>query len=199
MSHPNKSINSDSLKRRSFVAPRQAAGCGHRYVYKYRKPNMKKLSLPLLFIALVPNIAQGEEHSNSWGIGLSPLYSGIGAAYREKSPEYYSYYSLGCFAIGYGEGRGLIYDCGAGISLLWPISSIKTNKHGLGLTASLTYAKNRGSDDDSGATIKFGPVYSYFFSGIDEKGLNIQFAPYVEYFNEDVSFYKLGFGFGYQY
>lgn len=52
------------------------------------------------------------------GIGLSPLYHGLGVNIGKQSDDALVFISTGCPAIGYGGSTGWIYSCGLGAGFI---------------------------------------------------------------------------------
>jgi len=113
------------------------------------------------------------------GIGIGPLYSGIGLNYGKTAPKSFTYGSLGC--IGFSTGESANYadgekvdeqtnqnsNCGFGFGHI-STSMFTSNKHGLGLNIGLTH-----NTFDSRNELRIAPGYHYFFNGIDKPGATL--------------------------
>ena len=169
---------------------------------------MKKIII-LFLLMLSSSMSYGEEKRSAFGIGAGSHYNGLGVNFGTYYPGYYQYYSLGCYAIGYGGGNGFIYDCGVGFGFL-TTSIFKNNKHGIGGSVGLSHVGGRlysssisdagpfNTQERSGPAYQISTNYAYFFEGLGEKGWNIGAAVILESFKGDI---KYGFtpSVGFQY
>lgn len=153
--------------------------------------NKNILVFPLLF--LISKIACGDEPNSKYGIGMGSLNNGLGISYRIDNISYYNYYSVGCYSLGYGEGVGLISNCGIGLSLV--SNSYYNSHHAIGLKIGLSYYKRRF---DSNFAYQFGANYIYYFSGIKKNGWNMEIGPIFQYIDNRIKLTAI-IGFGYQF
>ena len=153
---------------------------------------MKRAIIGVMLFSAVVTV-NGEERSSSIGLGIGPLYNGIGFGYKVPTSNSFSYFSVGCPSVGYGGDSGWLLNCGAGYSLVFAPTMNK--KHGVGANLGVGYS-HRGIG--SGASLIAGVNYSYFFSGIDRRGWNIQAGTGMEYFRQELAPTGI-IGFGYQF
>ncbi len=113
----------------------------------------------------------------SFGLGVGPLYNGLGVNIGFISSENLKFVALGCSGGMHSSRHGTDVTCGAGIG--WVRSDIltkKNDKHGIGLHFGLNY-DTRDNDFEPVLSIP----YVFFFKGIDTRGWNIGAAPLVKW------------------
>jgi len=117
------------------------------------------------------------------GLGLGPLYSGLGLNFGKTTESSFTYGSLGC--VGYSStGVAMTSDgsqsatvnsekiesssnCGFGFGYV-SSALFKNNRHGVGLSIGLT-----SNTDDQQNELRIAPGYHYFFNGINNRGATL--------------------------
>ena len=154
---------------------------------------MKKIIQTILIIS-IPIIGYGQERSKFLGVGIGPLYNGMGINYEIPASNLFNYISVGCPGIGYGGDSGLITNCGVGYSIvITPIPDNKRYGFGVNIGAGISHGGS-GSDPYYLA----GLNYTYFYRGAEKRGWNGQIGPAIQYLRTYYSPIVL-LGFGYQF
>lgn len=154
----------------------------------------RMIHLAFLAFLLFPTFVSASNQSSSIGLGMGPLYYGIGANLTIPRKHSYNYLSIGCPEVGYGGDSGWITSCGVGYSIVTAEWS-SNRKHGVGITTGVAYKQRYYGN---GPSYSLGVSYGYFFNSIDNAGWNLQISPGYQYFNEDFSPMAI-LGFGYQF
>lgn len=126
---------------------------------------------------------------STWGIGVGPLYNGLGFNFGKTTTSSLSYGSLGCQSLSIGSSknsntsssdssRETESNCGFGLGYI-NTSMFSNNRHGLGLNLGLSY-----NTAESQTELRLRPGYHYFFNGIDKPGFNIGLGSIIYYDNE---------------
>ncbi len=158
--------------------------------------------LSLLSLACLVPVKANEY---SVGLGVGAMYSGLGTNVALVSKTDLKYLSAGC--VKYSTFSGATCGVGAG----WVVTdlfSANTNKHGLGVYASIVDSERYFSHTSSVQGTKsyrhdsdvygLGLSYNYFLNGIDKSGFNLGLSVHVT--NADVvdnvgGFFQLGYQF----
>jgi hypothetical protein len=152
------------------------------------------LVIALLVLAALAARTSVAADRTSFGIGIGPLYSGLGGNLAMISADDLRFLSVGCSELSRSTLDGTDLTCGVGVG--WLRSDIvtrKNSKHGLGINLAVDY-DSRHSKLEPAVRIP----YVFFFKGIDRKGWNLGLAPLVRW---DAEGTELGvmFEVGYQF
>jgi len=134
-----------------------------------------------LYIAMVtvPMLSSAASAETTIGIGVGPLYNGLGLNFGKTTPSSFVYGALGCVGItiadsGDPDNRDES-NCGVGFGYI-SASLFSNDRHALGLNIGLTH-----NTDKSQTEVRVRPGYHYFFNGINKPGLNLGVGPIVYY------------------
>lgn len=131
---------------------------------------MKKYLLVTIGALLV--LSTTAKAGSTWGIGVGPLYGGLGFNFGKTTPSSFAYGALGCIGLSIGDSADTSSNdnesnCGFGLGYI-STSLFTSDRHGLGLNLGITY-----NTAESQTEVRLRPGYHYFFNGINESGLNL--------------------------
>ena len=159
---------------------------------------MKLISIPLTLI--LTNIFSTNikaEESYSFGLGIGPLYNGLGGNIAHISNNEMRYASAGC--ISYSSLFGS--TCGVGLGWIkTDLFESESNKDGYGIYIGTIGSEAELDHDgwDNKPIYGIGVGYHYFFNGIDESGSNLGISFGAGDSNNGTE-HRLMFTFGYQF
>ena len=165
---------------------------------------MKILAL-VLVLTLISFFTFAKENKSdkqySIGLGLGSSYSGIGTNFSFLSKTDMKYISAGC--IEYDSYNGA--TCGFGVGwIMTDLFDTDSNKHGLGVYASLVGHESYYSYEGNGYTYKDKDIYGtgisyiYFMNGINASGFNFGASMHItnaEFEDSYGSFFQVGYQF----
>ncbi len=110
----------------------------------------------------------------TWGVGVGPMYNGLGLNIGKTTESTFAYSALGCQSVTTGtssdsntnENDGES-NCGVGFGYISQ-SIFKSNRHGLGLNLGVSY-----NTAEQQTEWRLRPGYHFFVNGIDKRGLNL--------------------------
>lgn len=132
----------------------------------------------ILLIAALPFLllSTAAKADTTWGLGVGPLYSGLGINFGRTTASSLTFASLGCNSLSNNRAENSKSDdfessCGVGVGHL-STALFKSNRHAFGLNLDTSY-----NSIESQTELRIRPGYFYFFKGINKSGFNLGVGP----------------------
>lgn len=127
------------------------------------------------------------------GLGLGPLYSGLGVNLGLADRSSLKYVAAGCVGGSASSGSdssvsddgsvtttsaddSYTTNCGIGVGLV-SSTLLPGDRQGLGLAAGVSYDTDEDNGAGGGTEWHLSPTYNFFFSGIERRGFNLGAGP----------------------